>query len=213
MLHFGYTRLYLVRHGQVFGHDEFRYNGQTDVALTGLGRAQLEAVAEDLSQFNLAAVYCSDLQRTVYGAEILAGAKGLRPRVEPAFKELFFGDWEGLSPSEIEARYPGELQVRFQSVVDHRPPGGETIRELWGRVGHRFRRLLTDHPGADVALIAHSAVNRVILLQALGAGPDLIRRLDQDYGCLNIIDFFDDGSATLRLVNGPNRATNGGYGK
>ncbi|MBF0528306.1 MAG: histidine phosphatase family protein [Deltaproteobacteria bacterium] len=204
-----YTRLYLVRHGQVIGHDEFRYNGQTDVDLTPLGKAQLEAMAEDLSQNNLSAIYCSDLKRTIYGAHLLARAKGLEHRVESEFKELCFGEWEGLSPSEIEERYPGELTARFRNIVDHQIPGGETIRDLWQRVGRRLRRLLADHIGENVALIAHSGVNRVILSQALGADIELIRRLDQNYGCLNIIDYFPDGTAMLRLMNGPNRITNG----
>ncbi|PIU52615.1 MAG: phosphoglycerate mutase, partial [Deltaproteobacteria bacterium CG07_land_8_20_14_0_80_60_11] len=44
-------------------------------------------------------------------------------------------------------------------------------------------------------------VNRVILSEALGLPLDHLFRLDQNYGCLNIIDYFPD-MAVVRLING-----------
>ncbi|MEW6267428.1 MAG: histidine phosphatase family protein [Thermodesulfobacteriota bacterium] len=206
------TRLYLLRHGQVIGFQERRYNGQTDVDLTALGRAQLEAAAEDLAAVDLAAVYTSDLKRARYGGELLAKARGLELRVEPELREIFFGDWEGLSTQEIEERYPGALARRFQDFADHRPPGGETIREMWRRVERRMSQILAEHKGRGLALVAHAGVNRAIVLQALGAGPELIWRLEQDFACLNIIEYFAGGSPVVKLANGPNRVGNGFQG-
>ena len=200
------TRLYLIRHGQVVGHERPAYNGHSDVELTELGRAQADWAARQLDDVRLDAVYASDLKRASYGGRLLAERKGLDLRLEPAFREINFGVWEGLSFDEIEKRYPGELERRFKDIVDHVIPGGETIRGFWERIERALGRLMDENAGRSLALVAHSGVNRAVLLQALGCGPDMIWRIDQDYGCLNIVDYFEDGRKMVRMSNHPNRA-------
>ncbi|MBU2550496.1 MAG: histidine phosphatase family protein [Proteobacteria bacterium] len=198
------TTLYLIRHGQVQGWEERRYNGQTDVDLTETGRRQLEAVARDLADVDLAAVYSSDLKRAAFGGRALVRDRGIDLVVEPGFRELHFGIWEGMSSDEVRERYPGELERRYQNMTDHVIPGGETIREFWDRVGAKAWEVLVRHKGGNVAVVAHSGVNRAILLQALGCGPDKIWRVDQGFGCLNVIEYFGDGASLVKLANGPN---------
>ncbi|MFH1138066.1 MAG: histidine phosphatase family protein [Pseudomonadota bacterium] len=199
------TRVYLIRHGQVVGFEQLRFNGWTDVDLTDIGRAQLDAVAEDLSRVELAAVYSSDLKRARYGGEALAKTRKLELKVEPAFRELFFGDWEGLNFKEVDELFPGAMEGRMRDIVNYRPPNGETVGELHERVGAGLRKAVAENQGQALAVVAHSAANRAMLLQAMGCPPDLIWRLDQSFGCLNIVDFFLDGFTVIRQVNGSNR--------
>ena len=200
-----FTRLYLIRHGQVAGHETPRYNGHTDVDLSPLGRAQLEAWAEDLADTHLDAVYSSDLRRARYGGEHLVRNRDLELRIEPAFREMGFGEWEGMSFDEVNAKFPGVLKKRWDDPLRHRIPGGESIEDVWQRVKSGLDRLLASHRNQSVALVAHSGVNRVILLQALGGQPEQIWRIDQGYGCLNTIHFYENGMALVTLTNGPNR--------
>ena len=203
------TRLYILRHGQTVRHDEWRLNGKTDVDLTDVGRAQLDAAAEDLAGVEFTAVYSSDLQRSRYGGEALARPRNLELRVDSSFREINFGDWEGMNFTEVEAKYPGAWDERRLNIAHHRPPGAETISELWDRVQDGVSRLLDNHAGETVALVAHSGVNRAILLQALGSTPEHVWTIHQDFGCLNIIEYASDGFATVRLANGPNRISSG----
>ncbi|MDO9530448.1 MAG: histidine phosphatase family protein, partial [Syntrophales bacterium] len=69
-----HTRLYLVRHGQVTNYLDGTCNGHNDVDITELGIGQMEAVADRLRDENLAAVYSSDLIRTIRGGAIIAKA-------------------------------------------------------------------------------------------------------------------------------------------
>jgi len=200
-----FTRLYLIRHGQVVGYEQPRYNGHTDVDLTDLGRSQLEAVATDLEGTELAAVYSSDLIRARFGGEALVRSRDLELRIEPSFRELYFGDWEGLSFAEVNERYPGAMERRRKDIVQNTPPGGENVTELWDRVQGKWREVLAEHRGSSLALVAHSGVNRAMILQALGSTPENIWRVDQGYGCLNIIDYYEDGFVLVKLANSPNR--------
>ena len=195
------TRLFLIRHGQVEGFEEKRYNGQINVPLTAHGRSQLEKVAERLAGVPLDAVWSSDLDRCRYGAECLVAPRGLRVNYSAALRELHAGDWEGLTWEELKRLYPREWQARLADIVHYRIPGGESFLETSHRVRAELTRLLAAHVGQNVALVAHGGVNRIILLDALGAPLDRVFCLEQDFACLNVIDYFADGYRTVRLVN------------
>src|SRR3990172_1839376 len=53
-----------------------------------------------------------------------------------------------------------------------------------------------------VKVVAHGGVNRVILCDAMKLPMENFFRIEQDYGCLNVIDYFDDGVKVVKLLNG-----------
>ncbi len=195
------TRLYLVRHGQVADGHTNRYHGNNDIALSPLGLRQLERLAEQLKDLPLAAVYASDLARSRQGAEILCQGRALAPRIVPEFREIHFGVWEGLTFGEISEQYSEELEGRFRDLANYRIPGGESLMDVRDRVLPKLEEILARHEGQALALVAHAGVNRVILTQALGLSLTHLFRLDQNYGCLNIIDYLPDFTV-VRLLNG-----------
>ncbi len=111
------TRLYIIRHGQVVGHQELRYNGHYDVDITGEGLKQMQRLAELLKKADIAAVYSSDLLRTIKGAEIIGSALNLTPARLPAFRELHLGRWEGMTRAEAAEKYPEEAHFTFQDLA------------------------------------------------------------------------------------------------
>ncbi|MFA4915215.1 MAG: histidine phosphatase family protein [Syntrophales bacterium] len=195
------TRLYLVRHGQVVNFSDGKYNGQRDVDITETGIRQMEAVAAKLRSEELAGVYCSDLIRAKRGAEIVASEHGLRPESFSNLRELNIGLWEGRTPEEIEVQFPGALSKRSERLVDYRIPGGESIRNLAERVIPTLREILRANYGKNIVLVAHGGVNRVILADAMDLSLKHFYSVEQDYGCLNIIDYFPDCSV-IKLMNG-----------
>ncbi|MBW2622749.1 MAG: histidine phosphatase family protein [Deltaproteobacteria bacterium] len=200
-----YTRLYLVRHGQIKGHELKQYIGQTDVGLTALGRAQMEAVSQELAEKNLAAVYSSDLKRSQYGAELIVRRQHVKAQAMPVFREIDFGRWEGLTHEEIKVKFPEETSGSIHNRIEFRFGGAESRQELWDRANTAIKEIIRKHAGQEIALVAHSGVNRVILLQAMGSSPEAFFSLAQDHGCLNIMDFYAHGPARVQLINGPNK--------
>ncbi len=194
-------RLYLVRHGQIAGYEKFPVYGHTDVPLTEVGIAQAEHLAEKLRLTGIKAIYSSDLQRSRDCARIIARYHDVPVYVLPELREMYFGEWEGLNLSDISRRYPGELEKRKRDLLNFKIPGdGEGIVEFSRRISASFKRIL-DHQEGDFLLVAHGAVNRVILCEALGLDISRMFSIQQDYGCLNIIDYFTD-STLVRLMNG-----------
>lgn len=196
------TRIYLVRHGEVAGREEFRYNGQSDVQLTENGIGQYNLLASRLKETGLSACYCSDLSRCARGADIICSPIGIRPVAMPELRELSFGEWEGKTWAELAENYPEQWQARMADPVNYRVPGGESLVDLGNRVFPAVREIVEKHRGEEVLVVAHGGVNRVILLQALGAPLTSMFRIEQDFGCLNIIDYYADGNPVVKLLNG-----------
>lgn len=197
-----FTRLYLLRHGETENYrGVFKYNGHNDVDVTGEGERQLEAQAERLKELPFKAVYSSDLLRSRKGAQSVADRHGLKVRPDERFKEIHAGRWEGLSYEEVASLYPGEAEQRFGDIVNYRiPGGGENLRDVQKRAMEAIDEIAYKHRGEEIALIAHGGTNRIILSSALGLPLENILKMEQDFGCLNIVDYFD-GAAVVKRIN------------
>ncbi len=196
------TRVYLMRHGEVANGGERRYNGHIDVDITEKGVEQMRRLAGLLADKPVAAVYSSDLIRSVKGGRIISERLGLLPMPLRSLRERSVGAWEGLTAEEIRQRYPGEFQAWRADLLNYRPPGGECLQDVRDRILPEYRRIVASHPGREIALLLHGGVNRVILAEALGVPPLNLFRIDQSFGALNIIDHFEDGAVVVKLLNG-----------
>lgn len=195
------TRIYLVRHGQVRGYEVKRYNGQGNVPLTDLGQIQSRQIRDRLRSVPLDAVYSSDLDRSVSCAKLIAAAHNLTAVTDTALRELNIGDWEGRTWAELQEACPEDWQARLRDLVNFRVPGGESLRDAADRIRPVVQNIVARHAGGHVAVVAHGGVNRIVLLDAIGAPLDRAFSLEQDYGCLNIIDYLPDGKCVVKLLN------------
>jgi alpha-ribazole phosphatase len=193
------TRVYLARHGEVV--NDGVYNGHTDVDITEAGLRQMERLRDRLREKNLAAVYSSDLLRTKKGAQIIAQPHGLRPESFREFREMDFGRWQGLSYAEVMKQYPADIPQWMKDLENFRIPGGESIVDMCNRAIPKLRELIERHRGQEFALVCHGALNRVILAEALHLPFAHLLRIEQDYGCLNIIGYSPSWTV-VKLVNG-----------
>lgn len=195
------NRLYIVRHGQIVGHEKQPIFGHTDVDITEVGKLQMERVAEKLRYDDIKAIYSSDLQRSEKGAKIISRFHDVELRALPDLKEVYFGDWEGMTFLEVIERFRDELDKRMIDLITFRYPGGESMKQFAERVMSCVERIKKEHKGEDVLIVGHGAVNRVILCDALGLDLKNMFNIHQDYGCLNIIDYFPDFKQ-VKLING-----------
>ena len=106
------VRLYLARHGQIYGFEKQVMCGFTDTPLTPIGRMQMERLAERLRHTNIGVIYSSDLQRSSLGAQIIARDHDAEVFQLPELRELNFGTWEGLSFTQLTEQFPEEAWLR-----------------------------------------------------------------------------------------------------
>ena len=97
-------------------------------------------------------------------------------------------------------RFPDEFNMRTGNIASFRIEGGESFADVRARALPRLERMLREHAGGTVLLVAHGGLNRVVLCEALGLDLNSVVRLEQSYACLNIIDYFDD-YPVVQLMN------------
>src|SRR5688572_17675796 len=127
-------RLLLLRHAETDWNRQRRYQGWTDTDLSPVGRGQAEAVARLLARQPLAAVWSSPLRRARDTAAPIAAATGLLVKEHAAFMEMRFGDWEGLTATEVAARFPEEHRAWLDTPHLLARARGETLEAVRKRV-------------------------------------------------------------------------------
>lgn len=193
-------RLYLIRHGEVEGAASGKLLGRTDTPLSERGIEQAAKLAEILSRAQLSAVYCSDLQRSRVTAEVIAKSNNVKAQESPAWREIDMGEWDGRTIAALHDDEPELLARLFDDPASFEYPVGESFACFTARVLRAVDQLLITHKSGDVVLVAHGGVCRAIIGNALGIRAKNWLRLAQDYGCLNVIDWYD-GNPILQLLN------------
>lgn len=165
-------RLLVVRHGRTEWNATDRFQGQADIPLDEVGRAQAAAMASVVATERPSVIWSSDLGRARETAGALSAVTGVAVQVEPAFREIFTGDWEGLTGEEIRARWPGDW-TRWQSGEDIPRAGGAETR---GEAGRRFGDALV--PVADAVpdggcavVVGHGTAMRAGMAHFIGYPP------------------------------------------
>lgn len=195
------TKVILVRHGHVEGISPERFRGRADLALTPEGRRQAEATARRIQQsWRLAAIYCSPLRRCRATAEAIAGPHGRSPIAVEELTDIDYGDWQGLTPDEVRARWPEALETWRKNPHWTAIPGGETLQRVLSRSVSALRGVIGRHPDEAVAVIGHDSVNRILLLHTLDLPLSRYWRLGQDPCAINEIDY-SDSDFTVRSLN------------
>ena len=174
--------------------------GRTDAPLSQRGLDQARQMAERLSTAQLSAVYSSDLERARKTAEIVAKRNNLEIQASSAWREIDMGEWEGRTVAALYRDAPQLVGQLFNDPASFEYPQGESFAAFTARVRTALDQLLSIHGSGEVVLVAHGGVCRTIIGTALGIPPKNWLRLAQDYGCLNVIDWYN-GNPLLQLLN------------
>jgi probable phosphoglycerate mutase len=182
---------------------EYRYIGTSNDPLSSLGQTQAIQIAEAISVLPIVAVYSSPLQRTYNTALPVAAQLGLAVERVEDLRECDFGTWEGLSRAEVLARSPEDNQRlhEWEHNASVAPPGGESFEALQQRVCDVVVRLVLAHPDQPIVLVTHVGPIKVLLGAALGIPLTSAFRIFIDPATISVVDWRDEGHATVRLVN------------
>ena len=161
----------LWRHGQTIWNAERRFQGQTDIPLDETGQAQAERAARLLAALRPDLIVSSDLSRAAGTAAALARLTGLEVTLDKDLRERHGGCWEGLTDTEIRARYPVEH-------ANWSPPDGEPTPVVAERVAAALHRTAAtaSEPGVTTGLavvVSHGAALRLGMSRLLGMPDEL----------------------------------------
>jgi uncharacterized phosphatase len=148
------TLLYLVRHGETDWNAAKRIQGSSDIPLNDTGRRQATEAGRLLARREWNGIVASPLIRALDTARLISAEIGLgEPEVEAAFVERNYGEAEGLTGDEVDARFPKGAVV----------PGRETREEVAQRVVPALLALAAARPGQALLVVSHGGVIRSVL--------------------------------------------------
>lgn len=188
--------IYYIRHGETEWNAAGRFQGWRDIPLNDRGRAQATQAGGILRELlhrdkrDLAGLpfIASPLGRARETMELLRTALGA-PRegyaLDERLREVGYGDWEGLTLSEMEAAHPEIFKARNADKWNVAAPGGESYFDLAARV-HDW---LASLKGESV-VVAHGGTLRALMTVI---GTDLPARAIEQYIEQGVVYVFKDG--------------------
>ena len=163
-------KILLARHGETRWNAEGRYQGQMDIPLSETGMEQARKLGERLRMVPINRAVASPLLRAALTAQLALGADRAEQLVfDPQLQEIAHGEWEGLLASQIRERDPDRLRAWREAPETVQMPGGESLRQVLDRAWPALARACAGLGEHDTLLVvAHDAVNRVLLCRILG---------------------------------------------
>ena len=191
----------LLRHGQTPLSVDRRFAGLGDIELTETGVRQAKLAGERLAaRGGVDVIVASPLRRARQTAEEVAAATGAPVEFDDDLRETDFGEWEGLTFTEAQRRWPGEVTAWLADPAAA-PPGGESFAAVAVRVRAARERLMAGHARETVLVVSHVTPIKTLLTEALLAPPAAMYRMHLDVGSLSEIDWYTDGPAVVRSLN------------
>lgn len=195
-----------MRHGQV---SYFPASGKRvdpdGVSLTDEGEEQARLAGKVLAEVPFDRAVHSGLNRTRQTAELVVGE---RPVPLSSVEGLY-----ELRADHTRLASEGNLERAFAlAFVQARDPearflAGERFVDALQRVTQAWQALLDADDWSTLLVVAHGGVNRMLIAHALGAGPASYGSLEQEAGCINVVDvdppdeWYPQGRHIVRMVN------------
>lgn len=152
------VKMCVVRHGETEWNAARRVQGQLDVPLSEIGRAQARSLSQALPEGRFSALYCSDLQRVRQTAEPAAERLGLEPRIDARLRERHYGAFQSLTFAEAIERMPQEYARYEARDPDFDFGDGESLRDFSARALGCLSAIASRHPGEEVLVFTHGGV-------------------------------------------------------
>ena len=193
-------QIFIVRHGETVWNREGRIQGHTDVALSPRGIEQATQLAERLKSVSFDSAYASDLCRASETAAVILQGRGVPLSPTARLREYHKGAFEGMTDSELRARFPSEYPSYVAKDLDYSPAGGESTRDVSARMSGVINEIKERHLSDTVLVVGHGGSLRAAMMALLGMPLDANWRFVFGNCTLTVVDTYHD-NAVLRLFN------------
>jgi broad specificity phosphatase PhoE len=186
------VNVFAIRHGETAWSLSGQHTSATDIPLTENGRRLAQRMRPVLATNAFELVLCSPMQRARETCE-LAGL-GDKAIIDSDLVEWNYGEYEGLTPQQVDEVAPGWLIFRDGC------PGGEAPEQVGARMDRVIARLRA--ASGDTALFAHGHVLRVLVARWIGLHAGGGQHFLLDTGTLCVLGYYRDIPA-VRIWNRP----------
>jgi alpha-ribazole phosphatase len=168
------TIIDILRHGEPVGGSKYR--GWLDDPLSEKGWQQMRDAVEGRSEWQQ--IISSDLCRCADFAHKLGAECDLDVELNPGFREVGFGEWEGKSAEALLMEENEAISAFWHDPIRNTPPGGEPLPDFQQRVITTWQEMLNRHVGKHLLLVGHAGMMRILLLHLLDLPLESFYRFD-----------------------------------
>lgn len=190
------ARIAFLRHGPTSWNEDGRLQGMTDVPLSAQGRALVATWRVPMQDWRWV---CSPLVRAHETATLIGAPPSLV--VEPALREMAYGEWEGRTLADLRASAPAEMHAAETRGLDMAPPGGESPRQVMDRLRPWIAAVASR--GENVVAVSHKGVIRVVLAMAMDWDMQSRQPVKLDWRRLHVFVTSADGMLRVDSLNMP----------
>ncbi len=195
------TRLILVRHAESELNLQNRIQGQMDSKLTSKGLGQARKLAARIKNFKVDKIYSSDLGRAYSTTLEITRHWKIKIIKDPLLREINLGDWEGMSPKEVDELYDKGFQKWLRKPSKCLIPKSENLKDFRRRIAGRVQAIARANEGKTVLLVTHGGAMTALLSEWLKADFDtLLLNLHIENTSLLFADF-TEGRIRVKGIN------------
>lgn len=193
------TTILVIRHGETAWNRSKIFRGTYDIPLNDNGKNQAQLLADALKDRTIDAAWTSPLSRSRETAEIVMADRGVDAIVDERLADINYGDWTGKEEAKVAQQWPDLFDLWATQPEKVQFPNGETLEQLYSRTSDAMDSLAATHDGKTIALFAHRAVNKILVLAALGLPPARFPFIRQDNCCLTEFQRNENGYVIVTL--------------
>ena len=201
----GEFTLYLLRHGEIATPGILA--GETDVALSELGREQISQATHSLK--NIDRCISSPLIRCHERASLFCHQQNLSLEVESKIQEMNFGDWDGKSYQALwsmdDQSATSAIGDFWQNPWQNHPPNGEAMDSFVLRVDRWWQDFCAKNSSNNTLVFTHAGVIKHLLARILNLpipGTTHMASIEVPYASLIKVSLYRDenGKVWSKLV-------------
>ena len=196
-------RLDLLRHGETTLSHTLR--GHTDDELTENGWLQMQSTIQQYvaGGTNWDVIFSSPLQRCHAFAINLAEQLEIPLQLNMHIKEMYFGDWEGISTQSIYENEPELLANFWQFPIKYHAPNGESLEQFLQRVQVGFDEIHTQmkiHQWNRALVVTHGGVIKLLTCLARHKHLNDLLKMSAEHGQLYSVKMYKNDSLSFEEI-------------
>ena len=193
-------KIYLTRHGETEWNVEKRLQGWGDSPLTKSGIERAHLFKELVKDVDFDRIYTSDQKRAVETSKIIKDKRNVEILELKELRELGFGDWEGLTLTEIKEKDADIFDMYVNTPLLYKPRSGETISDLFNRVKEALKEIESSED-KNILIVSHGVTIRAIIAILKNYGIDEYKEIPV-YPGASLSIFEKDEEKWVSLVEG-----------
>lgn len=184
-------KIFVVRHGQTEWNKKGVIQGHSAIPLNEKGKRHAKHIANFLKNKNISIIYSSDLLRAKQTAQTVSKATKAKIVFTKALREMNMGKLVGLTHQQIPKKFPSYEQCKKLNHYRALGPKSESYFMVEKRVTPFLQKILSSYKKQSVALVAHEAVNRVILRLLLELEKNETVKIAHPNDCIYEVDIHE----------------------